>query len=102
MLIETPPRATRRPVPRWIWITAVAACILVIAGAILAAAHWPFTREAIAQALAESSGTNVNIGTFHRTYFPPGCVARDLRFRRNGKTVITIRELIVVGSYHGM
>ena len=79
--------------------------VIVIAIALLAT-HWPFTEKAITQALEAASGRPVQIGTFSKTYFPPGCIAGGIRFLRHkhpeAPPIITVEKLIVQGSIAGM
>jgi hypothetical protein len=96
----------RAPSPNWLWtIGAVFLGVIVIA-MILLAAHWPFTEEAITLALQEASGRPVQIRTFSKTYFPPGCIAEGIRFLRHkhpeDQPIITVEKLIVQGSIAGM
>lgn len=79
---------------------------LVAIGLVLLFVYWPFTRQSLVDALQEQSARPVEIGHFYSTYFPPGCVAEDIRFlhrvRKEKPPVITIRKLIVRGSYSGL
>jgi hypothetical protein len=73
---------------------------------ILLATHWPFTRDAISRALQEASGRPVEIRSFTRTYFPPGCRAEGVRFMHlhhpDAPPLITIDRLTIQGSFTGM
>ncbi len=68
--------------------------------------HWPFTPEMLSQALQEASGRQVRIGRFTKTYFPPGCIAEDLRFLRHknpgGPPIITVKRLTIEASLTGL
>jgi len=95
-----------RPVRRWRWM-AIAAAVIVVAVivlAILTVVNWPFTRNAVAQALQQQSGSTVQIARFQRIYFPhPGCIAQGVTFRRGstpGPSLATIDKLRIMGSYH--
>jgi hypothetical protein len=39
------------------------------------ARYWPFSRERVAQALEETFHGSVQFTKFHKTFFPPGCIA---------------------------
>jgi|SRR5579871_224330 len=88
----------------------IAAVLLVIAPAAAVAVfltiYWPFTRQSIIDALQEQSARSVEITNFRRTYFPPGCVAGGVRFlhrvHKDKPPIITIRQLIIRGSYFGL
>lgn len=88
----------------------IAAILLVLAAAGFAAVmltvYWPFTRQSLIDALQEQSLRSVEIHGFRRTYFPPGCIAEDIRFlhrvHKNKPPLITIRTLIIRGSYLGL
>src|SRR5580765_2819547 len=65
---------------RWkVWIPTAA-----FAGAavyiVIIAMNWPFTQWAVIDVLQQRSLRAVTIGRFDRTYFPPGCIAEDVRF----------------------
>jgi hypothetical protein len=90
------------------WVLAVLAGILVAAGAwlILLIRNWPFTQQAVVQALQDRFARPVEIRRLRRTYFPPGCVADGVRFlhrkRKDLPPLITVETLTIRGSYHGL
>jgi hypothetical protein len=109
MLIERhagTPRTGRHHVPLWLKI--IAGCIvgLVAAGIVVLATHWPFSRDAMTRALQEATSRPVEIGGFSQSYFPPGCVAENVRVlpdgQHNGQPLITIQKVVVQGSFTGM
>ena len=62
--------ASRRRIPKWLWWFAAVLLAIIAAGAILFAVHWPFTRKAVTEALAEASGRPVryeSCQTLHRS-----------------------------------
>ncbi|MDQ2950005.1 MAG: AsmA-like C-terminal region-containing protein [Acidobacteriota bacterium] len=75
----------------------------MIVGLSLLAKKWPFTRQAITSALQEGTARTVEIGSFRQTYFPPGCVAENVRFLRHdhpgGPPIITLQKMVVEASY---
>jgi hypothetical protein len=80
---------------------------LVVLGAmIFVAASWPFTRSKIIADLQDAVHGKVDIGEFHRTYFPPGCVAENVTFTHYGNlpnpTPITVRKLTIRSSFRGL
>ncbi len=81
------------------------ACI-VVAGVLLSR-KWPFTHDAIVQALQQQAGGDVEIGSFHQMYWPkPGCIAENVTFRhsgdKTGQPFLTIPRLKIVATYHGV
>ena len=91
---------------RWI-ITGVAALLAVLAiSAPLLIMNWPFTEAAVVKALQDRFARDVKIGTFRRTYFPPGFIAQNLEFlhrrRQDLPPLITVQTLTVRGSYSGL
>lgn len=95
----------RRHRRTFVVLLVVLACIA--AGLIVAAAKWPFTERAIKDALRHQSGSDVQIGSFHRTFFPkPGCVAENVTFEHPGEQpntpYLTIRRLTILSTYHGL
>ncbi len=92
---------------RWtLLIDAIVIVLAAIFGAITLARKWPFTREAMTKTLQGRFAGTVAIRNFRRTYFPPGCVAEEVSFEHrvghDGPSLITIRKLIVTGSYSGL
>jgi hypothetical protein len=84
-------------------------CGLAVIGAAfaLAASHWPFTEEAVAEGLQERIAKTVEIKAFRRTYFPhPGCVAEDVTFRRDGDAkrppLMEIQRLTIQSTFAGL
>lgn len=94
---------THRPARRWLLWAVVGIGIVATIYVAVIALNWPFTRQAVIDALQERSGRSVTIGHFTRTYFPPGCVAEDIRFlRRKHKEeqpLITVHRLVLVTGY---
>ncbi len=91
---------------RWI-IAGVASLLAVLAiAATLLIINWPFTEPAVAKALEDRFTRNVKIGTFRRTYFPPGFIAQNVEFlhrkRQDLPPLITVQTLTVRGSYSGL
>ncbi|MBZ5554230.1 MAG: AsmA-like C-terminal region-containing protein [Acidobacteriia bacterium] len=109
--VETRPAEARTPgqrrrLGRWGLITG--ASILVIAGIVLIvlALNWPFTQQAVTTALEHRFARTVQIQSFRKTYFPPGCVAEGVSFlHREGEDLpplISVQALIIRGSYYGL
>jgi hypothetical protein len=78
--------------------------LIVIGGAVaLLLSRWPFTRDAIVSALQTKFSSTVEVKSFHGTYFPPGCIAEGVTFRRNSDRdvppVATIEKLTIQGAY---
>lgn len=92
-----------RPARRWLWLTLILVGAAVIAAFILFAAKWPFTRGKVITELEDAIQGKVEIGKFHQTYFPPGCVAENVTFTRYdhqpNPAPITVRRLTIQGSY---
>jgi len=86
-------------------ITAAAlAALLVVAAAVIVHHYWPFTESAVRADLASDASANVRFGSFHQTYFPPGCVAENVVFQRqnSAEPLITIRRLTIRSYLGGM
>jgi hypothetical protein len=81
---------------------------MVIAGIglIVLARNWPFAQQAVTTALEDRFARTVQIRSFRKTYLPPGCVAEGISFlhpqRKDLPPLITVRTLIVRGSYNGL
>jgi hypothetical protein len=106
-VLQSPPQSVKQPpYPRrlgWArWIAAAIASLVTIYLAVVAM-NWPFTQQAVIDALQERSLRTVTIGHFYRTYFPPGCTAEDIRFlhrkHKEKAPLITVRRLVLVTSY---
>lgn len=109
MIIERPRPAAatrRRKIPRALRWTGFGLASLIIAGIVLLATHWPFSREAMTRAIQEATSRPVQIGAFRQSYFPPGCLAENIRVLHNGNPggppLITVEKLLVQGSLTGM
>ena len=107
MLIEhADARHTRKRVPTWVWVCVGVVLAAIATGSALLITHWPFTRANITRALESASGRPVEIRTFTRSYFPPGCIAEGVRFLRHkhpdGPPLITVEKIEVQGSFAGM
>ncbi len=80
-----------------------AALVLIGAYAIVLAVFWPFTQHKIAQRLSEETSSDVRFREFRTTFFPPGCVIRDLEVRPAGEPssppVVTIQRLTIASNY---
>jgi len=70
---------------------------------VVIALNWPFTQQAVIDALQKRSLRTVTIGHFYRTFFPPGCTAEDIQFQhrkhKEKAPLITVRKLVLVTSY---
>jgi len=88
---------------KWVLCALVGLLLIATLGVVLLAINWPFTKQAVIDALQESSVRSVTIAGFHRTYFPPGCVAEGISFlhrkHKDRPPLIRIRRLIIEGSY---
>jgi len=87
---------------------AVVVVLAIVCGAIFAF-KWPFTRGRMIQRLQSASHAQVDIRNFRSTYFPPGCVADDVVFRketsrgdRNTAPLLKIARLTITSSYSGL
>ena len=107
MLIEQArPATSHGRVPKWCWVAGAVFFGAIIAGIVVLAMHWPFTRDAITKALEEASGRPVQIRAFSNSYFPPGCTAEGIRFLRHkhpeAAPIITVEKLTIQGSFTGL
>ena len=79
------------------------AVAFVVLGATLIAANWPFTQAAVTKALQDRFAREVKIGTFRKTYLPPGCVAEGIQFlhrtRKDLPPLITVQQLRIRSGY---
>lgn len=97
-----------RPKRHWSVVAAAAVVLLcVVILGIVYLHNWPFTRQAVMQALEQQAGATIQMSGFHEVYFPhPGCVADGVSFRSAtqsaGPPFITIQKLTIVGSYVGL
>src|SRR5260370_42446819 len=96
----------RRSGRRWLTGALIGLALLAIVGISLLAFNWPFTKQAVIDALQESSVRSVTIDRFYRTYWPPGCVAEGISFlhrkHKNKPPLITIQRLTIQGGYARM
>src|SRR5579872_5206974 len=105
MLIEQVAEQKRTSRVGWLAIAGLLILVLLLIGVAVLISHWPFTRQAVIDALQERSGRIVEIETFHKTYFPPGGVAEGVKFtqgERRDPPLIHIQRLIIESSFTGM
>ena len=80
-----------------------AALVLIGTYALALAVFWPFKQHKIAQRLSEQTSSDVRFREFRPTYFPPGCVIRDLEVRPanepSSPPIATIQRLTVTSNY---
>jgi AsmA-like C-terminal region len=90
---------------RWIKIGAAVVVAVLAMAAVVIGSHWPFTRDAVVQALEQTFASSVDVQSFRGTYFTPGCVMGGVTFRRNldgrGPAIATAAKLTIKGSYAG-
>ena len=97
----------QRPV-RGRWWLVIGASLVVIAGLVLIMLvwNWPYTQPAVTAALQDRFARTVQIRSFRKTYFPPGCVAEGVSFlhrqRKDLPPLITVQTLVIRGSYNGL
>ena len=88
---------------RWIKIGTSLALVVIGGAVVLLLSRWPFTRDIVVRALQEKFSSTVEVKVFHGTYFPPGCVAEGVTFRRNSDQgdppIATIEKLTIQGAY---
>jgi hypothetical protein len=87
-------------------IIASGAVLLFIGGAAMLALKWPFTEKAVRETLEHRFARQVVIHHFHKTYFPPGCIAEEVDFlhrkRKDLPPLISVKKLVIRGSYAGL
>jgi hypothetical protein len=71
---------------RWIKIGTLLALAVIGGAAVLLLSRWPFTRDIVVRALQKKFSSTVEVKAFHGTYFPPGCVAEGVTFRRKQRS----------------
>ncbi len=103
----SPPVFSSRRTFRLVVIGGVVCLALLLSLVVLLTLKWPFTRQAVNQALEQQSDSRVQIASFHRMYFPhPGAVAENVTFRRDPKAsappLMTVRRLTIQTSYLGL
>jgi hypothetical protein len=90
---------------RW-WLIIGASLIFIAAIVLIVLAwNWPFTQQAVTKALQDRFARTVQIRSFRKTYFPPGCVAEGVSFlhrqHKDLPPLIAVQTLIIRGSYNG-
>src|SRR5216684_1426727 len=102
VLTPTPSQKSRK-----LAVATLATVVFFLAGFIFLASRWPFSRGTVLKELEDESLSKVDVGAFHRTYFPrPGCVLEHVVFHHNPKSgtppLITIQRIRVEGSLAGL
>lgn len=103
--VELPRKRFTHRQRRWL-IGGIALVLLAMVYGVCLILNWPFTRQAVIDVLQERSVRSVTIDHFRRTYWPPGCLAEGISFlhrkHKNKPPLITIRKLVIKGSYTGL
>src|SRR5579859_86243 len=94
------PRFTRGKKIALVVATVIVVGLLVV----LYSRIWPYSRESVLEDLKEATDSSVTIQSFHKTYFPPGCVIYGLEFHHGADQfkLLTIQKMIIEGSYIGI
>lgn len=92
---------------RWLAGFAVVLALFLSAGAVLLARAWPFTQANVIRELEQATSSRVQIGEFHRTFFPHvGCVAQRIALTRGSdsenQAVMTVETLTIKGTWSGL
>src|SRR5450755_1792031 len=92
--------------PKWLLTGLLSAMALAGGALLLLALYWPFTEQGLIDVLQQRTVRSVTIGSFRVTYLPPGCVAEQICFlhrkHKEKPPLITIKKIVVRGSYWGM
>ncbi len=96
--------STRTRGIRWLAVAGLSALILFAVAFVFLLLNWPFTQDALTKALQDKFSGTVEIGNFHRTYFPnPGCIAEGITLRRGtdpaAPPFLHLRKFTIQGSY---
>ncbi|ABF42295.1 hypothetical protein Acid345_3294 [Candidatus Koribacter versatilis Ellin345] len=90
---------------KWL-LLCCAVILLVTAGtALYVAPRWPYRKAELIRRLEDATGSRVEIGRFHQTFFPhPGCVAENLTLTNSDPAhpKITVQKVTVSGLYSGL
>jgi AsmA-like C-terminal region len=90
---------------RWILIAVGVFVLAIAAGVTVIAMHWPFTQASVVAGLQQKFVSHVEVKSFHSHFFPPGCVAEGVTFRRNAQTggtpIATVARISIEGTYPG-
>ena len=91
---------------RWPLILGGSLIGIAVTVSIVLACNWPYTQQAVTKALQDRFARTVQIRSFRKTYFPPGCVAEGVSFlhrkRKDLPALITVQTLTIRGSYNGL
>jgi AsmA-like C-terminal region len=91
---------------RWILLVVTVFFVAAAVWLVLLIRDWPFTEQAVMQALKDRFARQVQIRSFRPTYFPPGGVAEGVSFlhrkRKDMPPLITVTTLTIRGSYRGL
>src|ERR1700730_2372985 len=105
---ENPPSSVRRKPHRLrlVLIAVLSLLIIITVAVVFLIRSWPFTRDAVAQAIQEDLSGTVQMREFRSTFFPhPGCVIDDVTFHRNDQDslpLVTIKRLVIQGTFSSL
>src|SRR5687768_666016 len=87
-----------RVMPRWSRIFG-GLLLTVLAGALVLAIRWPYTRGRMMTSIERATGSRVRLEHYDASYFPePGCTIKKLTIDRHAREPIARAEKIVVRS----
>lgn len=100
------PKRKRTRLTTWLLRVLFSFALLFVIAAVFIAVNWPFKQQRLTDVLQQRFGRSVVIGSWHTTLFPPGGVAEDISFlhrkHKNKPPLVTIKKLVVEGSYWGL
>lgn len=85
-------------------MVAIVIAVLLGGDLIIVAVKWPFTRAGTVEALGRVTECKVEIGHFHRSFFPqPGYTADTVVFKRaSGAPLATVQRIVCHASWLGL
>jgi hypothetical protein len=102
---QTEQASGRRKFPKWARWAVLALGVAVLAGSILLAVKWPFSRQSVTESIEEVVSGTVRIGRFRNRVFPdPGCEAYDVSVTRpsgihDEPALITVQKITIAARY---
>lgn len=92
----------KKKILRWSILIAALFGFAIVAASLVLGFTWPFTEANVIQQLQFATSSTVQVGAFHRTFFPPGCVLEAVVLRRGttaaNQATLNVNRIIIVGS----
>jgi AsmA-like C-terminal region len=104
MISENSPMRFDRRKLKFVGVTIGTLSVVLVLVIVLFQCFWPFTESAMRSRLTRITSAEVHFESFHKKYFPPGCVMEGVVFQRanSNSPFVTIQRLTIESNIFGL